>query len=333
MKIFIPGGGGQIGHIQCFQELPEVDEVIISDANSWAYGNFVADRAYDMPRFEDRHFWDFFNCIYEIEKFDLCLPLHDASLQLFSDRRHLLGKSPFTLALNEPDTIDLVSDKLNTYQFFLRNQIPTAKFWLLSELYERTREYPLFVKPRNIAMRGTSKQFFFKLEDEADWEYTIRKLEGRESEYVVQEYLHGTEVNLDFFCDGSGEVKSIVPLKRLEMGKTRGITRGEIIEDDRFSSYLDKITANAKFWGANQVQAFVEPDGKVKFTDINGRFSRSSVFVKEAGVNFFHYLVQLINGRPITIKEKPRKIKMTSWENHFYYKKSTLLKSADTASC
>ena len=53
MKIFIPGAGAKVHHIQNFREIPGVDEVIISDIYPWAYGNFVADRTYQLPLFED----------------------------------------------------------------------------------------------------------------------------------------------------------------------------------------------------------------------------------------------------------------------------------------
>ncbi len=326
MKIFIPAGGGQIGHIKALQDLAEVSEVIISDAYEWPYGNFIADRSYRMPRFQDPDFWDNFEQIHAKEKFDVCLPLHDASLKLFSSKRDYLSRYPFFLALNSLETIDLISDKEKTHAFFIQHEIPTARQWVLSELaMTGPPELPVYIKPRNIALRGTSEQFYMKVEDKEDFEYALRKLEGREENYVVQQYLSGEEINLDIFCDGTGELKKVVALKRLAMGSNRGITRGEIIFDERFEPFVKQICAAAKFWGANQIQAFVEPDGKILFTEINGRFSRSSVFVKEAGVNYFHYLIQLIKGNEITIEEKPRKLFMNSWDKHFYFEESPLL--------
>jgi hypothetical protein len=84
LKIFIPAGGGQIGHIKALKELAEVSEVIISDTYEWSYGNFIADRSYRMPRFQDPGFWDNFEQIYDKEKFDVCL--RSMTLRLSSSR-------------------------------------------------------------------------------------------------------------------------------------------------------------------------------------------------------------------------------------------------------
>jgi hypothetical protein len=53
MRICIPAGGGKALHIRNLKEVPEVDRVIISEIDPWAYGNFVADASYILPRFDD----------------------------------------------------------------------------------------------------------------------------------------------------------------------------------------------------------------------------------------------------------------------------------------
>jgi len=306
MKLFIPGAGAKVNHILNFREIRGVDKVIISDIYPWAYGNFVADSAYQLPLFEDPDFFPQFEKLLEQEKFDVCLPLHDASLYLFYNNRERMEQYPFTLAMNEQRTCEVIVDKLATYEFFMTNGIPTARMHRLDLFIQlKTRQYPCFLKPRLIHMRGTAKQLYLKLEDDDDLEYVLKRIKGREDGYVVQEFLDGTEVNIDFFCDDLGVVKSIVPLERQGMGLNRGISRGKIRIDDRFTPYVLKIAEKLKFWGANQIQCYLDDHGNLAFTEINGRFSGSSVFVKEAGVNFFHYFVRLLRGEPIEIRETP----------------------------
>lgn len=74
-----------------------------------------------------------------------------------------------------------------------------------------------------------------------------------------------------------------------------------------------------KFWGANNVQTYMDENENLFFTEINGRFSGSSIFVKEAGVNFFHYFIELLKGNPVEINEKPCYLKMVSWEKLFFF--------------
>jgi carbamoylphosphate synthase large subunit len=126
------------------------------------------------------------------------------------------------------ETIDLISDKGKTHEFFIQHEIPTARQWILSELAMKgPPELPVYIKPRNIALRGTSEQFYMKVEDKEDFEYALRKLEGREERYVVQQYLVGEEINLDIFCDGTGELKNVVALKRLAMIFHHSIVAGK----------------------------------------------------------------------------------------------------------
>ena len=66
----------------------------------------------------------------------------------------------------------------------------------------------------------------------------------------------------------------------------------------------------------------MDENENLTFTEINGRFSGSSIFVKEAGVNFFHYFIELLKGNPFEINEKSRYLRMTSWEKPFFFTKT-----------
>ena len=323
MKLFIPGAGGKVNHILNFQEHPDVEKVIISDIYPWTYGTFVADVAYQVPRFDDPTFFEVFDRIYQKERFDVCLPINDFSLYLFASQREKLKSYPFTLAICPQETIDLVADKLLNYEFFVTNNIPTAKVYTMDEFLNlKIHKFPYYIKPRYIHMRGTQKQLYMKLEDSFDLDYILKKIQTNQDDYVVQDFISGREINIDFFCDANGEVKSIVPLERQGMGLSRGITRGEMFNDSRFDSYIYQMAEKLKFWGANNVQVYMDENENLTFTEINGRFSGSSIFVKEAGVNFFHYFIELLKGNPVEINEKPRYLRMASWEKPFFFTKT-----------
>jgi carbamoyl-phosphate synthase large subunit len=327
MKIFIPAAGGKILHIRNFMEVPEVERVIISEADPWVYGNFVADASYLVPRFEDPGFFDSIKRMYEKDNFDFCVPIHDVSLYLFSKHRDVFEDYPFRIAINTKETIEIVADKLATYEFFLDNDIPTAKVYTVDDFLSlKEYAFPYYIKPRYIYIRGTKKQLYMKMEDHDDIEYALRKVRGSEREFVVQDFLDGTEINIDFFCNAKGEAISIVPLRRLGMGASRGITRGDIVFDNRYDPYIHRITKVLSLWGANNVQAYVDGDGNMKFTEINGRFSGSSVLVKEAGVNFFYYFAQLLLDREVEITDKPVPLKMNSWEKPFFFTEQKIRK-------
>lgn len=325
MKILLPGAGGKVLHIRAFQEQPEVEAVLISEINPWAYGNFVADAAFRLPPFRDAGFLKAFRRLHRREGFDVVVPIHDASLHFFSERREEFEGGTLRVAINPAETIDMVSDKLATYEFFRATGTPTAKLCTFDRFRsERPFDLPVFLKPRFIEMRGTERQLYLKLEDEADVEYAARKVGACGDEYVVQEFLEGREINVDFFCDEESALKSWVAVERLAMGQSRGIRWGEIVIDKRFGPHLERIASGMRFWGANQAQAYLDEADRICFTEINGRFSGSSVFVKAAGVDYFARFLDLLHGRPIEIPEQPRSLTMSSWENPFFYDESPL---------
>ena len=317
MKVFIPGAGGKVQHLLNFKAVPEVSELVISDIYDWSYGNFVADRSYLLPKFEDPSFLDAVKGVHEIENFDVCIPLHDASLTLFSRNRSVV---PFDVALNGEEAIKLVADKIATATFFDSLGLRNSPIVSLSDypIGEPLRS-PQYVKPRHIHLRGTAKQFFMKVDDDCDLNYVREKLAGRESEFVIQEFIDGTEINIDFFCDENGEVRSAVPLKRLAMGSGRGISRGVIIDDPRFRTLVEKVAAKIELFGANQLQVFVTPDDDLVCLELNGRLSGSTVLLKAAGIDFFDNTIRLIQGRSLSFPETTPPLHMTTWERPMFY--------------
>lgn len=325
MKLFLPGAGQKVSHIANFRAVPGVSRVIISDIFPWSYGCFVADAAYETPPFAAPDFLDAVDRIYERDPFDVCVPIHDASLVVFSEARKQGRTWPFVVAANGPETVDVIADKVRTYEFFQHCGLPTPRLWPL-KTFLRLPDVtaPYYLKPRRIDMRGTSDAVFAPIRDTADRDYFARKLAGREEAFVVQEFAAGTEINLDFFCDSAGKVRSVVAVARLGMGATRGIARGEILIADRFYPYIERIAADLRLWGPNQVQVFAQADGSLLFMEINGRLSGSSIFVKAAGVDYFEYFLKLLRNEPVEIREQPEPLHMTMWEQPHFYKQSPL---------
>ena len=80
---------------------------MISEIYPWAYGNFVADASYLLPRFDNPNFFRIFLQLYNIEKFDECIPFNDVALHIFSEERDLLENLPFILAINPLETVKI----------------------------------------------------------------------------------------------------------------------------------------------------------------------------------------------------------------------------------
>ncbi len=320
MKLLVPGAGGKPLHIAAFQDVPEIEAVVVTEVHPWAYGTFVADRSFILPTFADPDFLTKMIEVYRRERCDVCVPIHDGALALLSRHREWLAAEGVRLAMNDRHTVDVASDKWAVHSFFVEHGVPTPETWLLEDFAARpSSTFPAFVKPRFIDMRGTSESLYLRLDDRDDVAYVTRKVRGRGDRYVVQPFIAGAETNIDFFCDDHGKVKSVVALQRLAATASGGIARGEIVSNERFLPSVRDITEHLRFWGANQLQAFVTADDVTLFTEINARFSGSSVFVRAAGVDDFKYFVQLLRGVPIDIDERPTPLLMSTWDSPFFY--------------
>lgn len=331
MRLFIPGAGGKVAHIRNFKAAPGVDRVAISEIYEWTRGTFEADASYRLPRFDSPDFFEAFDRVWEIEKFDFCIPIHDASLMHFSSNRGQLDGAPYKVAMNCRETVDIISDKHAMYGFFRSAGIDTPRTVLLSD-YRMAPFYPAYIKPRYIDARGTERALFLRCEASDPQTNAVLSSSLDGNLYVVQELVSGTEYNLDFFCDSDGSLKSVVALKRLAMGSNRGISRGEIVFDDRMETIVAAVASRMRLIGANQLQVWELPDGRIVAMEVNGRFSGSSVFVREAGVDFFKYFIQMLRGQPVEIRERPRKLFMSTWESPFYYESPVLFDTGSSRS-
>ena len=323
MKVFVPGCGARV--IPVLKETPGVSEVITSQLSPDAYGNFLADRSYQLPRFDDPEFIDRFLRVYERERFDVCLPAHDAALVVFSRNRSRFEDLDFQLAMNSAEVIEVVGDKIAMTRYLAECGLPTLETVTLDDFVaKRPFEFPCYLKPRFIEMRDSPSGIYVELTNSEDLERSLAKITDDLSRYVVQPFVEGTEYNIDFFCDGDGEVRSVVALKRLSMNAGRAIANGEIVLEDGFTRHVEAATKKLRFWGPAQLQMYRTQAGGEVFTEINARLSGSSVFVRAAGVDYFRHLMALLEGKAVDVPETARLMRMGVTEIPYFYEESPM---------
>ena len=107
---------------------------------------------------------------------------------LFSKNRNYLSKMPYKTIINKTEVIDVIADKLKTYEFLMENRLDSPDTVLLSKYLKTSSrvEKQFFLKPRYIAMRGTSRQLFIKIEDQVGLDYIKQKLSSYHEDYVVK---------------------------------------------------------------------------------------------------------------------------------------------------
>ncbi len=311
--------------IPSLKSLPEVREVVVSLHDEFAAGNFLADRAYRLPRFDHPGFLPGVSAIHDLEGFDVCIPVLDAALLAFTKPEADAFFGRFAVGMAPKAAIRIATDKMEVYRLFTGCGLPTPDTWTLPEFLKMSRQpFPCFLKPRHAEVRDFGNGIYRRLDNPEDLHYWSRKLGPLVKDHVVQPLLTGREINVNFFCDADGEVRSIVPIARLAGEPGYAMSRGMILEDGRFDSYVLKLAKSVRLWGSNEIQVMVAQDGTTHFTEINVRLNGGSHFLQAAGVDHFANLLRLIRGEPVDFPRKPRLLKMTSWEVMHTFTKATL---------
>jgi carbamoyl-phosphate synthase large subunit len=150
-------------------------------------------------------------------------------------------------------------------------------------------EGKVFVKPRiGRGSRGTAS---------FDTMSKIPK-EMLTNDFVVCEYLPGTEYTVDAMCGPDGQLVYAVPRARTEV--VGGISvRGRTEKHGRILQITGEICKALKFTGPINLQFKLNNQGEPKLTEINPRFSGGLPITAAAGISPVEVLLDLVQGRKI----------------------------------
>ena len=246
------------------------------------------------------------------ELIDILIPIVDIELEVIAKYKKAF-KNTFVL-LSSYDTIITCNDKIKTYEFFNKFEIPTLRTFYFEDLNflkqkisDSSIKYPFIAKPR----KGVSSREVYEIRS-VEENILIQRINNP----IIQEKGNGSEYTIDIFGDGK-QIISAVPRKRIE---TRaGISyKGETVKNDKLIEYAHKIYKNLKFIGPANFQCFLTEE-QVKFFDINPRFSGSLPLTIEAGINTTLLGIQLAMNIPLKPINDFKEIKMSRYWEEIYY--------------
>lgn len=266
-----------------FPYLRSVAEKIVGlDIDPFAYGLYMVDRGYLVPRYSEPDCFDTLIEICHREEVGLVFPSINEGLLEWAKRREDLAKQGITVLISPPETIAICQDKWETYRFFVANNVPTPRT-SLQHKYE-------LIKPR-IGRGGNG----------------IRRVQPGQPMDMVgcisQEFIEGQEFSVDTLCDLDGNIIYIVPRKRLVVESGLSV-KGQVVHDDVIEQYIRQILTSARFVGPVDIQCFRASDG-VFFTEINPRIAGGLSLSMAATENWFEMLVKMLNGESV----QPRPVK------------------------
>jgi carbamoyl-phosphate synthase large subunit len=219
------------------------------------------------------------------------LPTIDTDLLVLSQNREEFARLGCTALIAEPEVIRTCRDKIATYNFLRSRGIDTPATYSPDEIRAASpRTYPMFIKPRD----GSASVHVFRLDDDADLDFYLRKLRDP----IVQEFVDGVEHTLDVYVGLTGEPRCVVPRARWQV---RGgeMSKGVVVKDREVMQAGRNVVRQLgpSVRGLVTLQCIVTPQRRIRFIEINPRFGGGAPLGIAAGANYPLWLLEELLGR------------------------------------
>lgn len=289
MNILFTSPGRRVELVETFRNnFPLKTKFFGTDYDSTSPASYFLDRVYKVPyKIDDK---------YAKRVLDICIdndvkitiPLIDPELFYLAKYRDEFYKNGISLMISSFAKIKIAFDKLKTFRFLKKHNLPTPQTWLPSQLSEDIPNLPIIIKPR----KGSSAKGIRILKSIEEFNSIIKIIDN---DYIVQKYIYGYEVTVSIFGDEKGNCYEIVQRKRL---KVRGgeIERGVTIKDPSIFQITKEFVEKYRPNGAINIQFIVNKD-KYKILEINPRFGGGYPLAHHAGANFPQLILNTLLGK------------------------------------
>lgn len=230
MNILLTSVGRRGYLVQYFKEALNGNGIVHvsnSEANSPAFR--YADKYVISPLIYDDSYIDFLLEYCIKNNIRLLISLFDIDLYVLSSNKDRFESIGVTVIISSPDFIKICNDKWLTYQYMIKNNIPTPKTFLSLEkaknaLESNQIEYPLIVKPRwgmgslEIFTADNYEElviFYNKIKRNIENSYL--KYESKQdinNSVLIQEKISGEEYGVDIINDLDGNYISSIVRKK-----------------------------------------------------------------------------------------------------------------------
>lgn len=290
MTVLVPGAAAPAGinTIKSLRMAGFQGKILATDSNSLSAGFFMADVNEVIPEADDHSFVDRLFHIVKMHHVDVLMPSSGFDIYPYSENRKQLAEMGAEAIVSDRDKLEICRDKMLTFQTLSNRFI--LPFTTVEP--DKIEAFPVLAKPRF----GKGSRGIVKIEDESDLEYIISK----HDDLVFQEYLPGTEYTVDVLSNLDGKPLMAVP--RIRMQTKAGIsTKGRILRDPSLERDCMKIAEYIGIKGPCCMQMKESEDGILKLIEVNPRMGGGTIFTSLAGANFPALLLDIIEGKQITI--------------------------------
>lgn len=253
----------------------------------WLYLSKKVDYFYHVPYFYHPEYIPEIKKLCEKHKVNFILPLTDPEIDIFSEKRGELGKFTTSLTLPSNEDITQIRNKLSIWKKFSKHiDIKVIETFQFSEIKTQKLIFPLIAKPQ----KGRSSEGLRHISDE-------RGLNDLNEDYVIQRFIEGNIITVDFVRDQQGTVVSLPRKELIRTANGAGLSV-KIFQDPKIHDLITKVAEDLNIVGCMNIE-FIEKDGNYYLMDINPRFSAGIGFSYKAGYNFVLNHIRVNQGKPI----------------------------------
>jgi carbamoyl-phosphate synthase large subunit len=288
--ILVPGSSAPAGinTIKSLRMGGYKGKIVATDSSSLSAGFFMSDINEVIPEADNASFLDRLFEIVMANHVDILMPSSGFDIYPYSENLAALADLGAKAIVSDRDSLEICRDKILTFRTLCN------KFILPFTTAEpnKVREFPVIAKPRF----GKGSRDIIRIDDESDLRYVSSKFE----DMIFQEFLPGREYTIDVLSDL--DKRGLIAVPRIRIQTKGGIsTKGRIILDPEIESTCRQMAECVGIRGPCCIQMKESTDGILKLVEINPRMGGGTIFSTLAGANFPKMLVDMVEGKEISI--------------------------------
>lgn len=299
INVLILSAGRRVELVKCFQaardRLKLKGSVVAADCSELAPALYFADERRIVPRIsENDAYIRFIIEICEECKIKLVVPTIDTELILLSERKkEIEEKTGARVLISDQNVINICRNKTNTQSFLEEHHFGVPRMITDEEIQDGKVVYPVFIKP----LDGSSSINAYRADTREELDAFREMIEN----YIIQDYMEGTEYTVDAFLDFESRLISVVPRIRIAT-RSGEIAKGKIVRDKEIIDSVTRLLGILKPIGHITVQCMRTKKG-IEYIEVNPRFGGGAPMSIMAGADSCENLYRLLRGEKLSFQD------------------------------
>ena len=290
-RVMVSGAGGPaaVSVMKSLSADPSVS-LVAADMDPWAAGLYLVppDARTLVPAGSDPGFAEAALARCVAMGVDVLIPTCDAELRPLGRARAAFRKAGVELLLAPDRALDVCLDKLALAER-CAGRVPVPRTERLDQADPGLWTYPVMVKPR----RGGGSRGIRVVESGRE----LAEIQAS-ADYLVQEYLPGTEYSIDVLADVTGHVVASVPRVRERVDSGVSVA-GRTLHDAELERLGADVAAVTGLTYVANVQFRRDAAGRAALLEVNPRFPGAMPLTVASGVDMPLMALDALRGKPL----------------------------------